>query len=105
MKEYTVEIECPEGYKPVAVREVKKGDLYIDTSGIIAEAEGDTWCTFVIVEKIKPVERVFRLVSECGQPEIGQFVSSDEKSSLAPHHIGCYWNDCYVWEEVTNEIK
>jgi len=56
-------------------------------------------------ENIKPVERVFRLVSECGQPELGQFVSSDEKSGLVLHHAGCRWNDCYVWDEVTNESK
>ncbi|MDH5572874.1 MAG: hypothetical protein OEY89_14000 [Gammaproteobacteria bacterium] len=54
-------------------------------------------------EKIKPVERVFRLVSENKRPERGQFgaVCRDLQQCTNPD----VWYKCEVWEEVTNESK
>ena len=83
MKEFTIEIDCPEGWNPVAFRFPKEKESYVNAWGNVEEC-APPGCQYqrLIVEKIKPVERVFRLVSERGYPEIGQQASETKSSGF-----------------------
>lgn len=104
MNEFTIPIECPEGYEPVAFRKAIKGERYCTSTGQVYQAASNTSCAFLIVEKINPVTRTFRRVCENGVPEKGQYYTYKGRNHLKLcNSPSTFYGSAEVWEEVIDE--
>lgn len=103
MKKFTIPMVCPEGWIPIAFRPPLQKEDFVEIDGTVRGCYTDSYhWPRLIVEKIKPTERTFRLVSEKGGYKIGQF-GIGENGSMMRYEEFYDWDDGQVWEEVTSE--
>ena len=104
-----IEIDCPEGYEPVAYRAPQIGDYYMRADAVIV-----TKCNFVfppskarlIVKKIIPERRVFeRVGSGIGQPKQGYFytdasITAERSLYFCRRDDENFSGDYELWKEI-----
>tara|TARA_R110000772_G_scaffold4573_6_gene16376 strand:+ start:2052 stop:2360 length:309 start_codon:yes stop_codon:yes gene_type:complete len=100
MKEFTIPIECPEGYLPVAYRVPSKGDSFVNFYNLIEICMDDNYEYFrLIVEKIEPRKKTFVCISE--EPRVavkGEYYENGGMLNAMPTGSSC--EKYKIWKEV-----
>jgi len=94
----------PEGWKPVAYRNPKKGEWLLTLFGGLVQSEGAHPGLFLIVEKLKPKRIVLEYTGEIRRPEVGEYAQYGDSFTLCrdQDRWGC---EHEIWRKVKEDAK
>ena len=100
-----IEVDIPKGWKAVAYRCPREGEYFLYQNGSVIRAKSAMFSFYIIVEKEKPVRRVFEFTGEVRNVNTGEYYMN-ETGELNRWIFPCLSLDTFeVWKEVTEEIE